>query len=85
MKRKAISMILTAAMVSAMLAGCGSKTQAPAATEAESAAETQAVETDAAETEADSGETDAEEGSDAASQRVPLQLVLTRISRRWVL
>lgn len=67
MKRKAISMILTAAMVSAMLAGCGSKTQAPAATEAESAAETQAVETDAAETEADSGETDAEEGSDAAS------------------
>ena len=34
MKRKAIRMILTAAMVSGMLAGCGSKTTGPEVTEA---------------------------------------------------
>lgn len=69
MKRKAISMILTAAMVSAMLAGCGSKkaeTEAPAAetaAETEVSEETEAAETTEAVTEAADGDTASTDGT----------------------
>ena len=69
MKRKAISMILTAAMVSAMLAGCGSEkaeTEAPAAetaAETEVSEETEAAETTEAVTEAADGDTASTDGT----------------------
>lgn len=53
MKKKLLSVLLSTAMVAAMLVGCGSKlaeTAAPAATEAAPAAETTAAEAPAAET-----------------------------------
>lgn len=51
MKKKLLSTLLAAAMTAAMLTGCGSSGEAPAADSAEGSAQTQAEEGDAAEAE----------------------------------
>ena len=67
MKKKLVSSLLCAAMISSMLVGCGSSDNAPAATDngTDAAAETEATETettDAADTAAESTDTASSEG-----------------------
>ncbi len=65
MKKKLVSSLLCAAMISSMLVGCGSSDNAPAATDA--AAETEATETEATETEATDAADTTAESTDTAS------------------
>lgn len=65
MKKKLVSSLLCAAMISSMLVGCGSSDNAPAATDA--AAETETTETEATETEATDAADTTAESTDTAS------------------
>lgn len=66
MKRKFLAMLLTAAVSTAMLSGCGSKADVPQAakTQQETAAPAEEAQTESAEAEADAGETAASDASD---------------------
>ena len=88
MKKKMVTVLLTAAMVTAMAAGCGSKpaetegTAATAATEAKTEAVTEGTEAKAADSSEESQEGDAKEENNAGGGKVGVSMP-TKDLQRW--